>query len=208
MKPATRKHRGAVRPVAGRQEILDAARSIGIRSGWKAVTIRAVAQQLGYSSPLLYEHFRDKQELLTELAIEGQISLADALMRDLPTDPYDALLSMVNRYWSFMLENKQVYRLMNGMDGVAIDRERAMAFGQRRFEAAIAILQAWLTTACGSDSGAAPLFDDFWAVLHGMAVLYLDRSAPFDLSRAQACVKRLLLGIQKTHPDPVQEILA
>ena len=31
---------------------------------------------LGYTSPLLYEHFRDKQEILTELAIEGQVSLA------------------------------------------------------------------------------------------------------------------------------------
>jgi len=72
----TRKIRGAIRPVAGRREIFAAARSIGVRSGWKAVTIRAVAQQLGYTSPLLYEHFRDKQEILTELAIEGQVSLA------------------------------------------------------------------------------------------------------------------------------------
>jgi len=74
----TRKIRGAIRPVAGRREIFAAARSIGVRSGWKAVTIRAVAQQLGYTSPLLYEHFRDKQEILTELAIEGQVSLARA----------------------------------------------------------------------------------------------------------------------------------
>ena len=72
----TRKIRGAIRPVAGRREIFAAARSIGVRSGWKAVTIREVAQQLGYTSPLLYEHFRDKQEILTELAIEGQVSLA------------------------------------------------------------------------------------------------------------------------------------
>jgi AcrR family transcriptional regulator len=72
----TRKSRGTIRPVAGRPEILEAARSIGIRMGWKAVTIRAVAQQLSYTSPLLYEHFRDKQEILIELAIEGQVVLA------------------------------------------------------------------------------------------------------------------------------------
>jgi len=118
-------------------------------------------------------------------------------MRDLPADPYDALLSMVDRYWSFMLENEQVYRLMNGMDGVAIDRERVTAFSQRRFEAAIAILQAWLTTACGSGSGAAPLFDDLWAVLHGMAILHLDRSAPFAVGRAKECVSKLLIGTKE-----------
>jgi AcrR family transcriptional regulator len=199
MKTAMRKHRGEKRPVAGRQEILGAPRSIGNRSGWKAVTIRAVAQQLGYSSPLLYEHFRDKQELLTELAIEGQVSLAGALMRDLPDEPYRAVLSMADRYWSFMLENEQVYRLMNGMDGVAIDRESVTAVAQRSFEAATAIVQAWLTTACGSDSGAELLFEDLWAVLHGMAALYLDRSVPFDQSRARACVERLLTGIRRVH---------
>src|SRR6516162_3510973 len=102
----TRESRGAIRPVAGRPEILAAARSIGIRMGWKAVTIRAVAQQLGYTSPLLYEHFRDKQELLTELAIESQVALAKELLRDLPADPYRALLSMVERYWCFMVDNQ------------------------------------------------------------------------------------------------------
>jgi len=57
--------------------------------GWKAVTIRAVAQQLGYTSPLLYEHFRDKQEILTEIAIEGQAALAKQLLRDLPQIPIE-----------------------------------------------------------------------------------------------------------------------
>jgi len=193
----TRKSRGAIRPVAGRPEILAAARSIGIRMGWKAVTIRAVAQHLGYTSPLLYEHFRDKQEILTELAIESQVVLAKELLRDRPADPYRALLSMVERYWSFMLENKQLYRLMNGMDGVLIDRDRVTAVALRSFEAATATVQAWLITACGSDSGAELLLEDLWAVLHGMAILHLDRSAPFDVSRAKDCVSKLLLGAKE-----------
>jgi AcrR family transcriptional regulator len=193
----TRKTRGTIRPVAGRAEILAAARSIGIRTGWKAVTIRAVAQQLGYTSPLLYEHFRDKQEILTELAIEGQDALAKELLRDLPADPYGALLSMVERYWSFMLKNTQLYRLMNGMDGVLIDRHKVTAVAQHRFEAATAIVQTWLITACGSDSGAGLVFDDVWAILHGMAVLHLDRSVPFDIGRAQDCVSKLLVGTKE-----------
>lgn len=60
----TRRGRGALRPVAGRDEILSAARSIGVREGWKVVTIRPVAGILGYTAPLLYEHFGDKQEIL------------------------------------------------------------------------------------------------------------------------------------------------
>jgi AcrR family transcriptional regulator len=193
----TRKSRGAIRPVPGRAEILAAARSIGIRMGWKAVTIRAVAQQLGYTSPLLYEHFRDKQEILTELAIEGQAALAKEILTDLPADPFRAVLSMVERYWSFMLENKQLYRLMNGMEGAVIDADRVTAVAHRSFEAATAIVQAWLITACGCDSGAGLLFEDLWAVLHGMAILHLDRSAPFDVSRAKDCASKLLIGTKQ-----------
>ncbi len=190
----TRRSRGALRPVAGREQILAAARSIGVRHGWKAVTIRAVARRLGYTSPLLYEHFRDKEEILTQLAIEGQLSLAKELARELPKAPGAAALLMVERYWSFMLENKQVYRLMNGMDGVPINRKRVGSIAQGSFEAAKAVVRAWLIEENAEADGVDVLIDEIWAVLHGMAALYLDRSAAFDLGRAQDCVAKLLMG--------------
>ena len=123
--------------------------------------------------------------------------MAEALLRDLPENPYCALLAMVERYWSFMLKNKQLYRLMNGMDGVPIDGDRVTEVAQRSFEAPTAILEVWLATACGSGSGAGLLFEDLWAVLHGMAVLHLDRSAPFDMQRAEDCVSKLLVGTRE-----------
>lgn len=193
----TRRSHGAIRPVAGRHQILAAASSIGRRLGWKAVTIRAVAQQLGYTAPLLYQHFQDKRDLLTELALEGQLGLARELRRELPAEPHAAILRMVERYWSFMLENKQLYRLMNGMDGVPIDRERIRDIAQRIFAAATSIVQAWLVAECDEASGADRLVDELWAVLHGMAALHLDRHAPFDLGRAQDCVAKLLMGTRE-----------
>jgi AcrR family transcriptional regulator len=196
----TRRSRGALRPVAGREQILAAARSIGARKGWKAVTIRAVAQRLGYSSPLLYEHFRDKEDVLTQLAIEGQLCLAKELAKDLPQAPDAAVLLMVERYWSFMLKNKQIYRLMNGMDGVPIDREEVGSIAQRSFEAAKAVIRAWLIEGNGEAYGTHILMDELWAVLHGMAALYLDRSAAFDLKRAQDCVAKLFLGTRVQLP--------
>ena len=119
----TRMSRGRKRPVAGREEILSAARAIGVRKGWEAVTIRSVAQKLGYTSPLLYEHFRDKQDLLTQLAVEAVAMFQKELTADLPADHSAAATKMAERYWTFMLEHKQLYRLANGMDGVPIDRD-------------------------------------------------------------------------------------
>jgi AcrR family transcriptional regulator len=190
----TRRSRGALRPVAGREQILAAARSIGVRKGWKSVTIRAVAQRLGYTSPLLYEHFRDKLDILTQLAIEGQLCLANELAKELPKAPDAAVVLMVERYWSFMLRNKQIYRLMNGMDGVPIDRKKVGSIAQGSFEAAKAVVRAWLIRENGEGDAVDVLIDELWAVLHGMAALYLDRSAAFDLGRARDCVAKLLLG--------------
>jgi AcrR family transcriptional regulator len=190
----TRMSRGCSRPVAGREQILKAARAIGVREGWKCVTIRAVAQKLGYTAPLLYEHFRDKEDIFTQLAIQGQLSLAKELAGELPKAPRAAVLLMVERYWFFMLKNKQVYRLMNGMDGVPIDRKRVGSIPQGSFEAAKAVLRAWLNEENAKAYGADVLLDELWAVLHGMAALYLDRSAAFDLGRAQDCVAKLLMG--------------
>jgi AcrR family transcriptional regulator len=190
----TRRSRGALRLVAGREQILAAARSIGVHEGWKAVTIRAVARTLSYTAPVLYEHFRNKEEILTELAIEGQLSLAQELARELPQPPDAAVRVVVERYWSFMLENKQIYRLMNGMDGVPIDRERVGSIAQGSFGAAKAVVRAWLIDENAEAGGVEILMDELWAVLHGMAALYLDRSAAFDLGRAQNCIAKILIG--------------
>jgi AcrR family transcriptional regulator len=127
-----------------------------------------VAQRLGYSSPLLYEHFRDKENVLTQLAIEGQLCLAKELAKDLPKAHDAVVLLMVERYWSFMLKNKQIYRLMNGMEGVPIDREEVGSIAQRSFEAAKAVIRAWLIEENAEADGADVLMDERWAVLHGM----------------------------------------
>src|SRR6516162_11761670 len=104
----TRMNRGRKRAVAGRGEIISAARAIGVRKGWGAVTIRTVAQKLGYTSPLLYEHFRDKQDLLTQLAVEAIAMFEKELTADLPADHSAAAMKMAERYWTFMLEHKQL----------------------------------------------------------------------------------------------------
>jgi AcrR family transcriptional regulator len=189
----TRMSRGRRRPVAGRGEILAAARGIGVRQGWKAVTIRSVAQELGYASPLLYEHFRDKEELLTQIAVEAIAMLETRLTENLPADRDEAVLIMIERYWTFMLEHTQLYRLMNGMEGVPIDKD---AVGQSA-QSLCRMIGVTVQPLVGERSTLADgqtLADELWALLHGMAALYLDRSAPFDLARVTKAALRMIGG--------------
>jgi AcrR family transcriptional regulator len=185
--------RGRQRPVAGRDQILGSARAIGVREGWRAVTIRSVANALGYSSPVLYEHFRDKEDLLTQLAVEAVALLEANLTQELPKDSRTAALAMVERYWSFMLENTQLYRLMNGMDGVPIDNE-VVGRSAQSLCTAIGVAIRPLAGKNTTEAEAQMVAEELWALLHGMAMLYLDRSAPFDLHRATNAALRLIAG--------------
>jgi AcrR family transcriptional regulator len=191
----TRMNRGRKRPVAGREEIIATARAIGVREGWEAVTIRSVARKLGYTSPLLYEHFRDKQDLLTQIAVAAIAWFEKELTENLPADNKAALEKMAERYWAFMLENKQLYRLMNGMDGVPIDKQ-AVGRSAQSLCKAIADRVRSFTENKVTEAEAQMLADELWALLHGMAALHLDRFAPFDVTRITNAAMRLIRGAQ------------
>ena len=189
----TRMSRGRKRLVAGREQILSTARAIGIREGWRAVTIRSVAQELGYASPLLYEHFRDKEELLTDIAVGAIALLESRLTENLPPDHLAALLTMAERYWTFMLEHTQLYRLMNGMDGVPIDKD-VVSRSALSLCRAIGTSVRPLAGKNATEADGQELADELWALLHGMAALYLDRFAPFDMARVTNAAMRLISG--------------
>jgi AcrR family transcriptional regulator len=193
MKQKTRMNRGEKRPVAGREEILSTARAIGERQGWAGVTIRSVARELGYTSPLLYEHFRNKEDLLTQIAVKAIAQLEKDLTEKLPADSQAALLTMAERYWRFMLEHKQLYRLMNGMDGVPIDNNTVGTSSQSLCKVIAGAVRP-LAGKSATQADALMLADELWALLHGMAALYLDRSAPFDTKRVVNSALRLVSG--------------
>src|SRR5690242_14625265 len=66
---------------AMRRGILDAARRLARQEGWSAVTIRKIAEQIQYSSPMVYEYFSSKDDLLLALLREGFSELAMTMRR-------------------------------------------------------------------------------------------------------------------------------
>jgi len=194
----TRMRRGRKRPVAGRVQILAAARTIGVRKGWTAVTIRSVAHDLGYTSPLLYEHFRDKEDLLTQIAVDAIALFEKSLTKKLPDNANDTpLQTMVRRYWTFMLRHKQLYRLANAMDGVPIDK-KAIDWSAQSLCKAMGDRVRPLLEENATEADVKTLVDELWALLHGMAALYMDRSAPFNLTKVTAAAMKLISGAPRS----------
>lgn len=96
-----------------REKILEEAISIVYREGPARITIRSLAQKLGYSAATIYLHFDSKDELLKEIALHGFDALARAVAPAAPIeDPFEAVAETARRYIEFGLAHPELYRLM------------------------------------------------------------------------------------------------
>jgi AcrR family transcriptional regulator len=101
-----------------RNAMLTAALNIAEKEGWHALTIRKIADAIEYTAPIVYEHFENKEELITEIIQNGYRSLFQKY-RDVleqPLEPKEILLEISMRHWDFAFENKILYQLMFSLE--------------------------------------------------------------------------------------------
>lgn len=150
-----------------RAELLAAARSIAEEegAGFDRVTVRSVADRVGYTAPIVYQFFANKRALLIGLIELGFAELARELGRaQRPEKGDDRLLAVATAYWEFAVRNPHLYRLMHTLPDIPFGTRQAPAAARECF----AVLKSALRE--GSDDTA----DLFWAHLHGVVSLTLD----------------------------------
>jgi AcrR family transcriptional regulator len=149
-------------------QIVAAARELLERDGPEAVTMRAIAAELGIRAPSLYKHVPDKSDLETALVAEAFTETAEVFAAAVAADRgRDPLAALAQAYRSWANHHPHLYRLMTAKP---LDRERL----PEGVEAAAA---APLIEACGGD---ADLARAAWAFAHGMASLELAGRFPPD----------------------------
>lgn len=153
-----------------RGEIVDAADRLLVETGDEdAVTVRAVAREVGCTAPAIYLHFEDREELLLAVAERYFADLdrhvGAAVDRD--GDPVDCLRRGAAAYVQWGVDNPEPYRMifMTRRDDV-VSSVGATAFG-RLVEAAERAIDA------GRVAPRDPLLvaTGLWSVMHGIASL-------------------------------------
>lgn len=81
-------------------------------AGASALSLNAIAKQIGMSGPALYRYYASRDELITELIKDAYQSLADALRSASATGADLAVLAHAVRTWA--LEHPQRYFLIYG----------------------------------------------------------------------------------------------
>jgi AcrR family transcriptional regulator len=113
--PPTRRERLRA---ATTSEIKQIARQQMAQKGAAALSLRAIAREMGMTSPALYRYFASRDDLVTALIVDAYNSLADALEAARhgcpPTDHKQRLLEMGLAYRNWAISHAQDYTLIFG----------------------------------------------------------------------------------------------
>jgi Transcriptional regulator len=101
-----------------RASILNAAINLAKSEGWSAVTIRKIAEAIEYTPPIVYEYFKNKDDLIHEIIIYGFQKLRQIGSENLlkASDPKEKLLALSLVHWDFSYEHRELYQLMFSLE--------------------------------------------------------------------------------------------
>jgi AcrR family transcriptional regulator len=95
-----------------REKILDAALDFFGREGIEGVTMRALADAIEYSPPVIYAHFRDKEAIIQELCYRQLRELAKAFATFGDLAPIERLRRIGYIYADFAIEHPSHFRFL------------------------------------------------------------------------------------------------
>ena len=153
-----------------REAILTAALSLYAAEGYGVVTMRGIANRLGFSAPAIYNYFLSKDEIFSTLQDIGLELLAEAVLTPETADPLADLRAIFTNYFEFSKRQPEYFALL------FVDPAAPRV--QHQTEALTRMMEAtgWRWQRC-VDGGAFPVGTApeasglFWAAVHGPAVL-------------------------------------
>lgn len=170
----------------------------------EALSLRAVAREVGVSAPSVYRHFPDKEAVLLAVAVElfGDLerTLNEAAARA-GDDPVVALLARARAYVRWGLEHPGHYRVIyEGALLRRIEDPAHPAFGRPAMLALVADLERAVA------AGALPPPDDLertgrllWQAVHGVTSLRINKPA-LAWDRAESDADAIVRGVLGLHP--------
>jgi AcrR family transcriptional regulator len=147
------------------QLIITAARELAETEGWEAVTTRRLAERVEYSQPVLYSHFNGKEAIVSAVAMDGFVELADHLRRARLAAPEESLRALARAYLTFATERPALYQAMFILP-------TDLKFASAETPPPLHACFDEFVLCFGPDNPRRELFAEVtWSALHGMAVL-------------------------------------
>jgi AcrR family transcriptional regulator len=161
-----------------RGEILAAARELLAETGnQEAVSVRAVAQRVGVTTPSIYLHFKDKDDLLDAVCAEvfGALALALEQAGAEASGPLERLLAQGRAYIGFALAQPEHYRLAFMVAGEPKNVDHVL--GDKCFSLVLQSVEECIAADIfpPGPGGPLPIGLQLWATVHGLASLVITK---------------------------------
>jgi AcrR family transcriptional regulator len=163
-----------------RDEILAGATELLERAGGseEAVTLRAVARQVGISAPSIYAHFADRQAIVDAIVngafgdFNRAIQAASDAAERAGGGPRARLRAMCAAYLEFAAERPNRYNLLfDRRDLIGLGSEANRLIRIESFDLLVASVQACVDAGVSASDNPARDATAIWAALHGFATL-------------------------------------
>jgi AcrR family transcriptional regulator len=181
-----------------REEILAGAAALLEETGSEdAVTLRAVARQVGISAPSIYAHFPDR-EAIVDAIVDGafhDFNTAIYSAIDGVTDPLARLRAGCAAYLRFAAERPNRYKLLfDRRDLLASASQPIPSIRTESFDWLVQGVQACVEAGLSRSTDAFVDSAAIWAALHGYATLHVRLDA-FPWPAQDVLLDRIVLGL-------------
>jgi len=160
-----------------REEILSAANAAYVEVGYSGLSLRAVAKQVGITPMAIYRHFKDKDDLLHHVVLEG-LSLWKEQLGAIPRqrDPWKRLRLAGDAYVRFSLEQRAYFEVVFLATDQVGHLKHQTESGARDFDQLFATYASWVGDCLPKGTTAQSVREqaiDIWAYSHGLVALNL-----------------------------------
>lgn len=183
-----------------RELILNEARKLVLDESFANLSIRKLAERIGYAPGTIYLYFKDRDELVREICVRGLAELSENLLSaTVAADPRARLAALLRAYADFAMKNPETYRL-SFMENPAFTEEMMRAApletesgaGRRAFAQVVETIRE-----LRRDRRIDPTEDEnllaetLWTAVHGIVSLKMIYPA-FPVNSVEALVNKLL----------------
>lgn len=166
-----------------RNEILDAAREMFVAEGYQNVSMRKIADKIGYSATTIYLHFKDKNDLLHQICEESFAQLARNIssIQQLSANSMDKLRMGLREYINFGLRHPSHYEVIFIMPLKSeIEGNYESSQGKVAFETLSNNVSDCVKDNLLKNNDIALISQTLWAGIHGITSLLITHSSfPF-----------------------------
>lgn len=170
---------------ATKRSILEAAGRLFASRGYDAVTMREIAKAAGCSHTTIYLYFKDKLDLLQQMAIPPLQQLEAefaGIMGQAQLSPLETLQALSRAFVVFCFTHKSLFFIFLGTKAGRVDEaEPELAVNRLRNRLFGHLLQAWRNNLPAlSENEALNTARIYFYTLHGLIRTYMDSEEPLE----------------------------